>query len=78
MSVSTGAVIGSSIDDADGSLNGFQYFGDWGLGESIPQHYGKTAHYSGIPGSKALLFFRGAYLLTRIYLLGYLITHTSM
>ncbi|QRV74469.1 hypothetical protein RhiJN_02483 [Ceratobasidium sp. AG-Ba] len=53
------SVIGTSIDDADGTLSGFQYFGGWGLGESIPEHYDKTAHYSNSPGSQAVLYFRG-------------------
>ncbi|KAG8686222.1 hypothetical protein FRC08_012678 [Ceratobasidium sp. 394] len=53
------AVIGAAIDDADSSPGGFQYFGNWGSGEPIPEHYGRTAHYSSSPGSQALVFFRG-------------------
>ncbi|KAG8724550.1 hypothetical protein FRC09_017259 [Ceratobasidium sp. 395] len=51
--------ITTPIDDPNWSLGGFQYFGAWDLGESIPQHYGGTATYSNAPGSKAVLFFSG-------------------
>ncbi|KAG9090457.1 hypothetical protein FRC07_012105, partial [Ceratobasidium sp. 392] len=53
------SVIGRAVDDAEDSPYALQYFGNWGLGEPIPQHYGQTAHYTRTPGSQALLFFRG-------------------
>ncbi|KAF8600732.1 hypothetical protein BDV93DRAFT_608509 [Ceratobasidium sp. AG-I] len=53
------STIGTKIDDSDTGPIGFQYYGDWGLGEPIPEHNGGTAHYSKAPGSKAVLFFRG-------------------
>ncbi|CAE6473545.1 unnamed protein product [Rhizoctonia solani] len=52
-------VIGSAVDDADTSAIGFQYFGSWGPGERIQQHYAGTASYSDTPSSRALIFFRG-------------------
>ncbi|CAE7138368.1 unnamed protein product [Rhizoctonia solani] len=52
-------VIGTAVDDADTSSIGFQYFGRWGPGERIEQHYAGTATYSNTPFSRALLFFRG-------------------
>ncbi|CAE6452747.1 unnamed protein product [Rhizoctonia solani] len=52
-------VIGTVIDDADTSAIGFQYFGSWGTGERIQQHYAGTSSYSDTPFSRALLFFRG-------------------